>query len=106
MMRIRAAVTESPEDYIAQELVELSTHATVVGDELAQRHVDLRPFVFLGARRRRARAAGRADARGVRRGRARRQLVAERRRQGHLGPAGLGTGELLRAGAGVLVQER
>ena len=48
VMRIRAAVTESPEDYIAQELVELSTHATVVDDALAQRHVDLRPFVFLG----------------------------------------------------------
>ena len=48
VMRIRAAVTEAPEDYIAQELVELSTHATVIDDALAQRHVDLRPFVFLG----------------------------------------------------------
>jgi uncharacterized circularly permuted ATP-grasp superfamily protein len=48
VMRIRAAITESPADYIAQELVELSTHATIVGDALEQRRVDLRPFAFLG----------------------------------------------------------
>jgi uncharacterized circularly permuted ATP-grasp superfamily protein len=46
--RIRADVTESPADYIAQELVALSEHATVVDGELVPRHVDLRPFVFLG----------------------------------------------------------
>jgi uncharacterized circularly permuted ATP-grasp superfamily protein len=46
--RIRAAVQESPEDYIAQELIELSLHPTVVDGALAPRHVDLRPFVFLG----------------------------------------------------------
>jgi uncharacterized circularly permuted ATP-grasp superfamily protein len=48
VMRIRAKIAEAPADYIAQELVELSTHATVVGDALEQRHVDLRPFAFLG----------------------------------------------------------
>jgi uncharacterized circularly permuted ATP-grasp superfamily protein len=46
--RIRAEVTESPADYIAQELVALSEHLTVVDGELVPRHVDLRPFVFLG----------------------------------------------------------
>jgi uncharacterized circularly permuted ATP-grasp superfamily protein len=45
--RVRGAITESPADYIVQELVELSTHLTVIGDALAPRHVDLRPFVFL-----------------------------------------------------------
>ena len=46
--RIRAAVTASPDDYIAQELVPLSRHATVLDGRLEPRHVDLRPFVFLG----------------------------------------------------------
>jgi uncharacterized circularly permuted ATP-grasp superfamily protein len=46
--RIRAAVRDSPADYIAQELVPLSEHATVIDGELVPRHVDLRPFVFLG----------------------------------------------------------
>jgi uncharacterized circularly permuted ATP-grasp superfamily protein len=47
--RIRTAVQACPEDYVAQELVELSQHPTVVDGALAPRHVDLRPFVFLGA---------------------------------------------------------
>jgi uncharacterized circularly permuted ATP-grasp superfamily protein len=46
--RIRGAVQEAPEDYIAQELVPLSVHPTVIDGELVERHVDLRPFVFLG----------------------------------------------------------
>ena len=46
---VRRAVSTSPEDYIAQELVSLSCHATVVDGRLEPRHVDLRPFVFLGA---------------------------------------------------------
>ena len=41
-------MTGRPADYIAQELVALSQHLTVVDGELAPRHVDLRPFVFLG----------------------------------------------------------
>jgi uncharacterized circularly permuted ATP-grasp superfamily protein len=47
--RVRAAVRESPEEYIAQELIPLSEHPTVIDGKLAYRHVDLRPFVFLGA---------------------------------------------------------
>src|SRR4051794_11176733 len=46
--RIRAAVREAPGDHIAQELIPLSEHATVIDGELVPRHVDLRPFVFLG----------------------------------------------------------
>jgi len=41
-------VREAPEDFIAQELIDLSCHPTVVDGALAPRHVDLRPFVFLG----------------------------------------------------------
>ena len=38
-----------PGDWIAQRMVMLSTHPTVVeGGRLAPRHIDLRPFVFLG----------------------------------------------------------
>ena len=46
--RIRDAVRACPEDYVAQELVELSEHPTVVDGAVEPRHVDLRPFVFLG----------------------------------------------------------
>jgi uncharacterized circularly permuted ATP-grasp superfamily protein len=46
--RIRAAIQDNPEDYVAQELVELSLHPTAVDGAFAPRHVDLRPFVFLG----------------------------------------------------------
>ena len=39
----------NPSDWIAQRLVMLSTHPTVVeGGRLAPRHIDLRPFVFMG----------------------------------------------------------
>jgi uncharacterized circularly permuted ATP-grasp superfamily protein len=45
----RRAVRAHPTGYIAQQLVCLSTHPTVVDGRLARRHVDLRPYVFLGA---------------------------------------------------------
>lgn len=42
-------VRADPAEYVAQRVVPLSTHPTVVDDGvLAARHVDLRPFVFLG----------------------------------------------------------
>jgi len=45
----REAVIAAPGDWIAQRMVMLSTHPTVVeGGRLAPRHIDLRPFVFLG----------------------------------------------------------
>jgi uncharacterized circularly permuted ATP-grasp superfamily protein len=46
--RARAEIAASPEDFIAQELVPLSCHPTVIDGALEPRHVDLRPFVFLG----------------------------------------------------------
>jgi uncharacterized circularly permuted ATP-grasp superfamily protein len=42
------ALAERPEDFVAQEMVMLSTHPTAVGGRLEPRHVDLRPFVFCG----------------------------------------------------------
>jgi uncharacterized circularly permuted ATP-grasp superfamily protein len=47
--RARADVVAAPHDFIAQELIPLSLHATVIDGRLAPRHVDLRPFVFLGS---------------------------------------------------------
>jgi uncharacterized circularly permuted ATP-grasp superfamily protein len=45
----RAAVREDPSAWIAQRMVMLSTHPTVVeGGKFEPRHIDLRPFVFLG----------------------------------------------------------
>ena len=42
-------VRKSPQDYIAQEIVSLSTCPTIAGDEIEPRHVDLRAFaVSLG----------------------------------------------------------
>ena len=43
-------IERSPEDYIAQELVELSRHPTVVDGELAPRRIDLRPLIALDGR--------------------------------------------------------
>jgi uncharacterized circularly permuted ATP-grasp superfamily protein len=45
----RRAVRAHPASYIAQRLVCLSTHPTVIDGRLERRHVDLRPYVFLGA---------------------------------------------------------
>jgi hypothetical protein len=82
---VRKQVEASPGDWIAQRMVMLSTHPTVSDGKLAPRHIDLRPFVFMGEGGVPARAPGRPHARGPRRGRAGRQLLPERRRQGHLG---------------------
>ena len=84
----RAAVIADPGAWIAQRMVMLSTHPTVVeGGRLAPRHIDLRPFVFLGEGCNPRVLPGRVDARGALRGRAGRELVPERRSEGHLGPA-------------------
>jgi uncharacterized circularly permuted ATP-grasp superfamily protein len=39
-------VRADPGGWIAQELVQLSTHPTVIDGRLQPRHVDLRPFLF------------------------------------------------------------
>src|SRR4051812_26959773 len=44
---IRRRVKDEPNAWVAQPLVLLSRHPTAIGDRLAPRHVDLRPFVFL-----------------------------------------------------------
>jgi uncharacterized circularly permuted ATP-grasp superfamily protein len=41
-------IEENPRGYIAQEVVSLSRHPTLVDDHLEGRHVDLRPFVLCG----------------------------------------------------------
>jgi carboxylate-amine ligase len=49
---VRAEVRSAPAGWIAQEVVALSTHPTVIDGALAPRHVDLRPFVIATGRRR------------------------------------------------------
>ncbi len=44
---LRQRVRTSPRDWVAQPLVHLSTHPTLIGGRLSPRHVDLRPFVFM-----------------------------------------------------------
>jgi uncharacterized circularly permuted ATP-grasp superfamily protein len=44
----RGRIEEDPRGYIAQEVVSLSRHPTLVGEELGGRHVDLRPFAIAG----------------------------------------------------------
>lgn len=44
----RARVEKSPRNYIAQPMLGLSRVPTIVGDGLAGRHVDLRPYVIQG----------------------------------------------------------
>jgi len=41
---LAAAVSANPRGFIAQRPVALSTHPTLIGDHLAPRHIDLRPF--------------------------------------------------------------
>jgi uncharacterized circularly permuted ATP-grasp superfamily protein len=45
---LRTAVRAAPGTFIAQDLVVLSEHPTLIDGRLEPRHVDLRPFVFLG----------------------------------------------------------
>ena len=46
--KTRRDVLADPRNYIAQEVVNLSRHPTLVGDRVAGRHVDLRPFAITG----------------------------------------------------------
>ncbi|MBG0560311.1 carboxylate--amine ligase/circularly permuted type 2 ATP-grasp protein [Actinoplanes aureus] len=46
---LRRQIQTAPHRWVAQELVELSTHPVFDGHRLAPRHVDLRAFVFTGA---------------------------------------------------------
>jgi uncharacterized circularly permuted ATP-grasp superfamily protein len=42
------AIETSPREFIAQPIVPLSCHPTIVGDGLEPRHIDLRPYVLYG----------------------------------------------------------
>lgn len=44
-----AELKANPRGYIAQEVVQLSTHPTFVDGKLQPRHIDLRPFVVTGS---------------------------------------------------------
>ena len=47
--RYRRRVVDAPERYIAQPTLALSVVPTFCGDELADRHIDLRPYVLTGS---------------------------------------------------------
>jgi uncharacterized circularly permuted ATP-grasp superfamily protein len=47
--RFKDAIEAKPRDFIAQPIIPLSCHPIVVGEALAPRHLDLRPFVLYGA---------------------------------------------------------
>lgn len=46
--QFRQRVTAQPRGYIAQEVVSLSRHPTLIGEQMEGRHVDLRPFAISG----------------------------------------------------------
>jgi carboxylate-amine ligase len=46
---VRRQILAAPHRWVAQEVVDLSTHPVFDGHQLAPRHVDLRAFVFTGA---------------------------------------------------------
>ena len=50
LRQVRAEIEAQPRDWIAQELVELSSLASLADDRLEPRHLDLRPFVLTGER--------------------------------------------------------
>jgi uncharacterized circularly permuted ATP-grasp superfamily protein len=45
--RFKEAIEANPRDFIAQPIIPLSCHPTIVGETLAPRHIDLRPFVLM-----------------------------------------------------------
>jgi glutamate---cysteine ligase / carboxylate-amine ligase len=47
---VRRQINTAPHRWVAQEVVDLSTHPVFDGQQLAPRHVDLRAFVFTGKR--------------------------------------------------------
>ncbi len=46
--RFRELIVQDPRGYIAQEVIQLSRHPTLVGDHVEGRHIDLRPFAIAG----------------------------------------------------------
>jgi glutamate---cysteine ligase / carboxylate-amine ligase len=50
LAELAATVAAHPQDWVAQELVSLSTHPTFTGTRLEPRAIDLRAFILLGER--------------------------------------------------------
>jgi carboxylate-amine ligase len=50
LAELAATVAAHPQDWVAQDLVSLSTHPTFAGTRLEPRAIDLRAFVLLGER--------------------------------------------------------
>ncbi|MEM7337843.1 MAG: circularly permuted type 2 ATP-grasp protein [Actinomycetota bacterium] len=46
---VRAAIEADPRNWVAQPVLSLSTAPTICGDQIAPRHLDLRPFILSGA---------------------------------------------------------
>ena len=46
--KFKLAIEAAPRDFIAQPIIPLSCHPTIVGESIAPRHIDLRPFVLYG----------------------------------------------------------
>ena len=46
LVQVAAELRRNPEQYIAQPIVPLSRHPTVIDGRLQPRHLDLRPFAF------------------------------------------------------------
>ena len=84
----RSKLKASPNNFIAQPTLALSTCPTFVDSGIAPRHVDLRPFVLTGRDRIRI-VPGGLDAGGPEARLADRQFEPGRRNQGHLGAGSL-----------------
>ncbi len=85
VQRVMEDVERDPSAYVAQHTIALSQHPTLLPDgSMAPRHVDLRPFAFATGDGYVVPAGGLTRV-ALQGGIARGQLVAERRRQGHLG---------------------
>jgi uncharacterized circularly permuted ATP-grasp superfamily protein len=50
LAEVAARIEDDPRGFIAQEVVSLSRHPTLIGDRFEGRHIDLRPFVVTGER--------------------------------------------------------
>ena len=88
----RARVLANPDNFIAQPVISLSVHPTMITDAAGvptSAAAPCRPAAVRAAGREAARAARRTDARRAARGLAGRQLLARRRQQGHLGAGGV-----------------
>ena len=84
LQALKATVRADPRGWMAQKPIALSASPVLVGEKLAPRHIDLRPFAVNDGRR--LGAARRPHPRGPGGGRARGELRPGRRVEGHLGP--------------------